>query len=63
MPGGADLAPKQAIAGYGHSAMLSQCGKLFLLGIPVEFRRVIRISSIRDISGPFGEAIVAVDAI
>lgn len=52
LPGGA--VPRNFSAGYGHSGVITTCGKLFLTGIPVEFRRVIRMSSIRDTNKFFG---------
>jgi hypothetical protein len=50
-----DVPVKMTSAGYGHSGVVSTCGKLYLMGIPVEFKRVIRMSSIRDTSKHFGE--------
>ena len=46
--------PKGISAGYGHSAVWSTTGELFICGIPVEFRRVIRMSTMTDIYIPFG---------
>ncbi len=46
--------PKGISAGYGHSAVWSTQGELFMCGIPVEFRRVIRMSTMTDIYIPFG---------
>ena len=50
-----NLVPRHVSAGYGHSGIVTTCGKLFISGIPIEFKRVIRVSAIGDISKTFGE--------
>lgn len=49
------MKPKAISAGYGHSGVVTACGRLFVTGITAEFRRVIRISSIRDTNKHFGK--------